>query len=258
MACTVQQAREAMRRLDDAGLALNVRWPGSKARYLLLLDGLPPQHRSCRGCGVVFEHPRKSRRICCSRSCGIAWSWKQPGVAERRKAAIRAEKATPEAKARLAAHNERRWSDPDERERLSEWNKKRWADPVTKAKLSASIQAVNGSAEGRKRASRIRTEAWQSEEIRERTVAGIRRSKQTPEARAKFSKLLKDRWRDPALRPKYMAAVKKSAAKRAESARGKKQSPETIAKRVESTRRTKSGSDIAPANPTNDKNALTS
>lgn len=212
VAASIPAVLDAARQLDAEGLAIFLRYPGSKARHLVpLAFDLGPQGRVCANCRVVFGQPKKGRRRCCGRSCGIAWSWKQPGVAERRRSGIVAERATPEARARLAEHNRRRWSDPDQHAVLSEQNRRQWADPVARARRSTSIQAANGSAEARAAWSAMRKEMWEDPGYRAKACAGIKASKSTPEARALFSELLRARWQDPVLREKYLAAVRKNA-----------------------------------------------
>ena len=209
MACGEPHARAAMLAIKEAGTATVVRYPGSTgrpARHLVpLAHDFGFRARACKMCDVLFEYAPKSKRMCCTRACGIAWSWTRPGVKERRRAGILEERKTPEAKARLAAHNKRRWSDPAQRKALSEQNRREWADPTKKAKRAARIQARNGSREGRKRASKIRKSFWDDPDGRQKMVDGIRKSKQTPEARAQFSELLRERWKDPEMRKKYTA-----------------------------------------------------
>lgn len=207
-------ARAAMSRLNLEGRATLMRRRGSREQYLVP-NGyrLAPGYIICANCGLHFDRPSKSKRRCCSRGCGIAWSWLLPGVKERRVAGIRAERATLGAKARAAKLNEKRWARPDERKRLSEWNKKRWSNPAIKADLARAIRLEHSSAEKRKFYSDHRKRAWADPATREKYLAGIRKSKRSPEARAKFSALLKARWQDPVWRKKYMAAVKKNAKK---------------------------------------------
>jgi hypothetical protein len=208
-------ARRAMLALDRDGRAIMVRRKGGRTHYLVPADY---PLLSCRNCHAEFARPKKSKRVCCSRSCGIAWSWQNPVTREHRVAAIKCQRATPEGRANSIERNRRRWADPKQRENLSEQNRRRWADPITKAELSASIAKVNGSPEVRRRQSETRRAAWQDEAIRSRMEAGIRRSKSTPEARAKFSALLKERWRDPVWRAKWTAANRR----RNEARAGKK------------------------------------
>lgn len=232
LAASPMSVTEAARYLDIAQLAIFLRYPGSKARHLVPPDFAPgPDLRICANCRIVFERPKTSKRVCCGRSCANGLSWKDTEAAEDRKIAIRASKATPEARAAQAELNRRRWSDPEQHERLSEQNRRRWADPATKAQRAASIQAVNGSPEKRAKASATRKALWADPEYRERATAAIKAAKNTPEARALFSELLKARWRDPVLRQKYLAATRRNAAVAAEKVRGVKQSAEHIGRR---------------------------
>lgn len=209
--------REAMRAIKQRESAVVVRYSGSKARHVV-----PVGHsfgfsaRACRYCDLLFEVPPKAKRQCCSRKCSNAWSWTQPGVRERRVASIRAERTTPKAKARVAAHNKRRWSKPEEREKLREQNRREWADPVKRAKRSAGIQAAHGTVEKRKFYADKRRANWADPDYRERTAESMRAAHRRPEVRAKFSKLLTERWQDPHMRAKYMEANRNrnSAAKR--------------------------------------------
>lgn len=231
-------ALKAFDAIKAEGLAIVVRYPGLKARHVVPIGhDFGENGRACAYCDLLFFVPKKSdKRRCCCRACGIAWSWTKPGVAERRCVGIRAERETPKAKERLAAHNQRRWAKPEEREKLGEQSRARWADPVQRAKLSASIQAVNGSPEGRARQSRIKKEAWKDPAYRESHVAAVRAHHGKPESRAKFSKLLRERWQDPILREKYLKATRANARIAAEVNRGKRQTPEHIAKRTKKRR----------------------
>lgn len=185
VACSEADARAAIKRLRDGGRALLIRYDGSKARYLAPLDMRFPGHdRACAFCGLVFTPPYKSRRRCCGRSCGIRWSWTKPGVAESRRASIKAAKATPEAAASAVEANRRRWSREGERERLSAQNRQHWADPVGRATRSAAIQAVHGSEEARKAHSERRIAMWQDPEYRARTIAAMRGAKKNKRAKA--------------------------------------------------------------------------
>lgn len=209
----------AMKELDADGRAILLRYPESKARYLLPIGHDLGKSSICANCGVTFSRPKKSKRRCCTRACSIAWSWTKPGVAERRRAGIGAERATPKAKARTAAFNRRRWAKPEEHAKLSEQNRREWADPAKKAVRAASIQAAHGTPEKRAFYADLRREEWADPAIRESRIAAMRASKSTPEARAKFSALLKARWQDPVLREKYLAAVRRTAEKLKESRR---------------------------------------
>ena len=166
----------AFYRLDKEGRAKLVRRKGGNTFYLVPA-GDPIL--ACKHCHVEFERPRKSKRQCCSRACGIAWSWTLPGVRERRSAGILAERQTPEAKARTERHNRTRWSKPEEHQKLSEQNRRQWADPVAKAKRSVSIQAAHGTAENRRAWSERRAKMWATPEYRENALKAIRRRSKT-------------------------------------------------------------------------------
>lgn len=219
--------RLAVRQLDDDCRAKLCR--RGKAWHLLPADDPTPV---CPVCMAAFERPRKSERITCGRSCAVALSWRNEATRERKSQAIRAALATPKARARLAAHNKRRWAKPEERAKLSEQNRRYWADPVNRAARSAAIAKQHGTPEYRAKASEIRRRFWRDPVSRRKMVEGIRRSKQTPEARAKFSALLRARWQDPVWRAKWMAAVRANALKAAEKTRGKRQPREQVQKRI--------------------------
>lgn len=222
------RVRAAMDEIKGKGLATVVRYPGSKARHVVPLDHDFGFQRAtvCRWCDLLFERPPKSKRQCCSRSCGIAWSWTRPGVKEKRIDALREERATPEAQARLAAHNARRWSKPEEREKLREQNRREWADPVKRAKRAAGIQAAHGTKEKRRFYSNVRRRQWKEPEFREKTLAGMQERWSKPENKKKWSDGLRERWRDPEQRPKFMAAVKRSGARAAARIREQWADPE--------------------------------
>lgn len=233
-------ARAAMKALGEDGRALLVRYPGSKRRYLVPLDhGFGDRRRPCASCGLVFLPPAKSGRRCCSRPCSIRWGWDRldAGARDARTANAREGCRSAENRARVTAQNNARFADPAERENIAAHNRRRWADPVARAKNSANIQRVQGSPEYRRLYSELRRAMWDDPEYRERCIAAMTAAKRTPEARAKFSALLRERWKDPAWRKKWedgIAGVR--AAARAN--RGKKHSPEHIAKIVASRKAT--------------------
>lgn len=171
--------------------------------------------RYCANCGETFTAPpvktfktgtHYSDRRCCSRSCGIAWSWTRPGVKQRRIEAIKTERKSPEAMARLAAHNKRRWSRPEEHEKLSAQNRREWADPVKGALRAQSIKAVNGSPKMVKFYSDLRKAWWKDPAMRQKMLNAAKASQSTQEYRAKLSKLVRERWRDPVWRKKWTEA----------------------------------------------------
>lgn len=191
---------------------------GQGGAFFLHAAGYP----ACFVCHRQFARGKKSKRITCGRSCAVSLSWRSEDARKNRLASIIKERRTPVALARTKAANDKRWSRPGERERLSEANRLRWADPTFKAKTSASIQAVNGSAQARARSSLMRKEQWKDPKFRQATVAGIRKSKQSDEARAKFSDLTKARWRDPEWRKKWLPAVRRNAAKAGRASQAKR------------------------------------
>lgn len=230
----LSSVRRASQTLNAAGMAILVRRGRS-----LLLASLKFKGLACKACYVEFERRPKSKRRCCSRACGIAWSWTRPGVREKRIAGILIQKATPEAKAMQVEHNKRRWSKPGEREKLSEQNRREWADPKKAAKRAAGIRAAHGSAEHRKMYSDYRKADWQKPGYRERASASMREVKNRPEVKAKFSANLKARWQNPKTRPAFMAAVKRNGQKAIERLKGYQQTPEHIQKRIDTIRRNK-------------------
>lgn len=206
---------------------------------ILNLASLSFKGCACKSCYAEFQRPKKSKRKCCSRSCGIAWSWNRPGVREKRCAGIRAERKTPAARARLDAHNQRRWSKPGEREKLSEQNRREWSDPEKRQARAASIRAVNGSAEFRKLCSDIRKAYWQKDSAsRDEHLAAITAAMTSPEMRAKRSAENQRRYRGTATRERYLEVSRKNIAKATAAITGKKKSPESISKRVASFNRT--------------------
>jgi hypothetical protein len=231
--------RRAAQALNDSGKALLVR-----RRRVLHLASTAYTVPVCKNCYGEFERPifacgKASKRLTCSPFCHAAWGWKsKPGARERKIAGIKKQRATPEAKAILAAHNKRRWSKPEEHERLSEQNRREWADPEKKAKRAAGIRAAHGSAEKRKFYSDMRKADWQKPGYRERAIASMREVKNRPEVKAAFARLIKARWKDPKLRPKFLASAKRNGQKAIERLKGKEQTPEQIRKRVESRKRT--------------------
>lgn len=228
----VPHVRQAFERLEADGRAKIVR----RGRGLHLVPTDYPG-LICPVCRGEFVRSKKSKRVTCSRKCGIAWSWQKPGVRERRKEGISKQRQSPEGRANTSERNRRRWSDPKQRERLSKWNKDRWQDPYVKAELSVAIQKAQSRPDRVEFQRNQIKRRWGDAKGREKLVEGIRKSKRTPEARAKFSKLLSDRWKDPEMRAKYTAANHKRNAKLAEELRGKKQSPEHIAKRMKARKK---------------------
>lgn len=192
----------------------------------------------CKNCYVEFERGPKSKRRCCSRFCCISWSWRRPGVREKRVASIKVERATPAAKARHERANKMRWSRAGEREKLADQNRREWADPGKKAQRAASIRASNGSAEFRKRASDYRKAYWQDPETRDRMIDAIRAS-ETPARSAQRSASNRRRYSDLASREKYLEVSRKNIAKATAAITGKKQTREQVRKRTEKTKITR-------------------
>lgn len=121
---------------------------------------------------------------------------------------IRKSKQTPEAMARLAAHNARRWAKPEEHEKLSRQNRREWAHPDKAAKRAASIKRVWKSPELRQRMRNIRLRDWADPAYRAKMAEGVRSYWAKPESKALFSKRLSDRWKDPKWRPKFLQHVR--------------------------------------------------
>lgn len=199
--------RAAVKALDTAARAIFLRYPGAKTHYLVPLDFLSRERGACANCRVVFDQPRgRKGRICCGRSCAVAWTWKRPEVAENRKIAMLAQRATPQARAKIVEQNRRRWADPEQHTRLIEQNRRRWADPAYNARTAAAIQAVNGSPEKRAQASAIKKAMWRDPEYRARVVGAVTAAHATPERRAQQSDAMRRRWEDPDQRAKFLEA----------------------------------------------------
>jgi hypothetical protein len=224
LAAEIQHVRAAMRELNEAGVADLVRDKGSRELFLVQVgERSHGRVNMCVVCRGEFERRLKSKARTCSRSCSNSLGWSDPEKVQKRIANIRAEKATPEAKARQTEHNRKRWSRPGERERLSRQNRQRWADPATRANMSRGIRSVQQSPEMRQHYSEMRKRDWADPEKRKKLVDGIRRSKGSPEARALFSKLLKARWQDPEWRKKYLSSSAVKARQAGKSRKRKEQ-----------------------------------
>lgn len=163
----------------------------------------------CLVCRAAFDRPVKSTRLTCTRKCAVALSWKNAGTRARRIQGIKAERATPKAKARQAETNRKRWARPGEREKLAERNRAMWQDPVKKLALCDAIIAAWG-AEPRAKLRAIKLKQWQDPAYRERHVAAVRAALGKPEYRLWFSKRLKRRWADPKWRAAMTAAIKRA------------------------------------------------
>lgn len=234
---TPVNVRAAYDALEAEGRAKIVR--RGNGLHLVLADY--PGH-ICVICRAEFTRGRKSKRRACSRTCWIKLGWLETKDRDARNAGIKAARSTPEQRAKSVEINNKRWSDPKQREKLSEQNRKRWADPVMKMKMSVAIQREHLTPEKRALQSRNIKARWDDPEGRKKLVDGTTRGKNTPEYKAKFSKAMKERWQDPELREKYLAATRINSAKGVAAIRGKKQSPESIARRVAATKATKARS----------------
>lgn len=173
IAADVPSVRRAMEQLEADGRAKIVR--RGRALHLVPADypGL-----ICPVCRAEYVRPRKSRRVTCSRSCGVTLSWRSPEAAQRRIAAITAQRRTPEGQRNTAERNRERWSRPGERERASEQNRARWRDPEMRARLSVSIAKAHGTPERRERQRQAIKARWNDREGRAKLEAGMRRGKQ--------------------------------------------------------------------------------
>lgn len=104
----VANVRAAMGTIKAQGLAIIVRYPGSKARHVVPLDhdfgirGL--RAKACRRCDAIYQ---SSNRLYCSKKCSAAHRWEDPEYKARVGAAISVAQRTPEQLARNAAHNKR-------------------------------------------------------------------------------------------------------------------------------------------------------
>lgn len=223
MGIEIAHIRNAAKSLNTEALADLMRRVDSKEQFLVPFRYRKAQGlRYCANCNKTFPQSHVTRTVsgthysnrrCCSRSCGIAWSWTRPGVKVKRKAGISISKNTSHAMDRLADHNKRRWSKPEEHTKLSEQNRREWADPMKRALRAQAIASVHRTPEMRQFYSNLRKEWWKVPAMREKMIVAARKAKQTPEFRAYFSELLKARWRDPAWRRKWLPAVRKNIAK---------------------------------------------
>jgi hypothetical protein len=247
LAIDLGKIRRAAKEINADGRAWLMRRLKSREQFLV-----PPRcHvgglRYCANCEKTFDNfyfdPNGKRRMAmsrtCSRSCAVALKWKKPGMREHMRRVLSERQSTPDALARIAAHNKRRWSDSEEHKRLSEQNRREWADPVKGALRAQSIKEVQNRPEQRKFYSDLRKQWWKDPVMRKKMHDAAAASQKTQAYREKLSGLAKERWRDPVWREKWTAANKVKSMKAASINRGRKQSRETIEKRVESTRRTK-------------------
>jgi hypothetical protein len=168
----------------------------------------------CEACRAPFGPPKHPRRCCC-RSCAVSLSWRDPNVHAARCAAIGVERRTPEALARTARLNAKRWSDPAEHEKLSEHNRRQWQDPQQRASRSRGIRAAHGTPEKRKFYSDFRRAAWADPEQRRKMQEAAAESQRKTNYRKLMGDKLRERWKDPAYRALMIERSK--AAKRAKS-----------------------------------------
>lgn len=200
--------RTALNTLEQDGFIKLAR--RGKALFVVPPDWPKP---ICPECRIEFERPKKSKRITCSRSCGVAMSWKNPAVRERRREALKVAQSAPQAVERTRRTNKARWSRPEEREKLSQRNREMWADPETAIKMAVAIAKAHREPARRKAQSEVIKARWNDPEGRAKLVQGIRRCKMSPKARKKCSEALKERWQDPEGRKKLAAACKENAKK---------------------------------------------
>lgn len=252
--------RVAFQELHDAGVAKILR-AGKGRRGTLYLVSADDAAKICanKNCGREFNPPHYgSKRVTCSRKCHAAIGWNDPESAARRRAAISQAHLTPKAKARLAAHNKRRWSDPVQHQMVSEKNSERarirredpeaferyrammriiqnsptkkrlyselrkqwWADPVMRKKMTDAVNASQAVQNYRKNFGEHNRRRWQDPELRAKYTAA-NSARNTPELKAAASERMKKRWADPAFRKK-MAKVGKSKIVRAKARQTRK------------------------------------
>jgi hypothetical protein len=218
--------RQAFERLESEGRAKIVR----RGRGLHLVPADYPG-KICPICRVEYVLPKKSKRHTCSRSCSMAWSWRQPGTAERRHEALLAAHRTPESRAKKVENNKKRWAKPGEREKLSEQNRQRWADPYQNAKQSVGI-ARSRTPEANAAISKRMKDRWASPEGRKLMEETAALGNAKASSAANRGAAMKRRWEDPEQRAKFAKSLARATAKAAEVTRGRKQSPEHIQKRI--------------------------
>jgi hypothetical protein len=198
--------RAAFDALHKAGRGKIVKRGRGGALYLILPSG---NVRSCVVCHKEFTPPvgvwrgtvrkRMSTRKTCSRSCHAAYGWlAHPEKREARCKALSAAQSTPEALARTAAHNKRRWSNPEEHEKLREQNSKRWkGNPEKYFEYCARLAIINGTPEKREFYSKLRKENWADPEYAAMVKAKSAASLREQTRRANAGARLKARWGDP-------------------------------------------------------------
>lgn len=208
MAAAETDVRRAFVRLGAKNYALLVR---ERTGYRLFPAG--SRFKTCGTCQKTFICLPRSTRVTCTRTCAVAMSWKNPETAARRRASIRAEKLTPQARQRTVEINNRRWARPGEREKLSARNRETWADPKTAAKRTAGIRKAHRTPEKRAFYSELRRKDFQDPAYRARHLEAVRQAKASPEHRASLSESMRKRWQDPKQRAVMLAAVRRNAKK---------------------------------------------
>lgn len=202
----IPHTRAAFEALDKSGRARLFRRGRGGALYLA-----PPDSAvlicAIETCRTEFQRAPKSKRLTCSRACHGALGWKDPVKAAKRRAAISTEHRSPEARARTAAHNKRRWSKPGEREKLALQNARRWKGRIEEfERYRAKMRIIQTEPERRKMYSDLRKEWWADPKMRKKMTDAVNASEAVQEYRKNFGKFLKLRWADPEFRAKYTAA----------------------------------------------------
>lgn len=202
----IPHVRAAFEALEKSGRARMVRRGRGGALYLLLptVAVLVCAVESCRR---EFTRPPASKRVTCSRPCWASFGWRDPEKAAKRRAKISEVHKTPEALARTAAFNKRRWSKPGEREKLALQNSRRWKGRIEEfERYRAKMRIIQTEPERRKMYSDLRKEWWADPKMRKRMTDAVNASAAVQEYRKNFGKFLKQRWADPEFRAKYTAA----------------------------------------------------
>lgn len=165
---------------------------------------------SCKICGKGFEPPeRNPTRQTCSRSCAVALSWGTNR--EQRLSSIRAERSSPESRARQTRINLEQWAGNDSRRAaLSERNRREWADPARRAARIAVYTELMRQPERREFCSQLRTAMWRNPDYRARCIASMMPRFSDPRWLAKISEVRKRLWRDPVYRAKTVAGIRRA------------------------------------------------
>ncbi len=198
-------SRKAFEKVAADGHAMLVRRGHGGRLFLVRLDA---GVLSCVMCQREYQRGKKSKRVTCSTPCAMSYGWAKAGpeAAKKRGEAIAASHDTPEQRARLAAHNKRRWAKPSEKEKLAAQNRREWKDPEKAAIRAAKIRINHQKPEMREFYSKLRKSDWQRPEYAEMVKAKAHASQKVAAYRARFSTLMKQRWADGDLRKKYTAA----------------------------------------------------